>query len=180
MKSKFYFIFLLAALVMLSKLIFAQGVAVNEDESNPDPSAILHIQSLDKGLLIPRMADTYIADIASPADGLLIYNTSTKEFMYYDGALGIWKSIGGSSDGFRIIDADSDTWVSVEDYPDDDTVRISLAGTPKLNVTPNGIELLNTGFSVFIGEDAGINDDLSYNQNINIGYASGFSKCRWF
>lgn len=177
MKSKITFLIYFTAMILIallfSKTMIAQ-VAINEDESDPDPSAMLHVQSLNKGLLVPRMADTYIADITSPADGLLIYNTDTKEFMYYDGAVGNWKSIGGSSDGFRIVDADSDTWVSVEEYPDDDTVRITLAGIPKLNVTPNGIELLNTGYSVFIGEDAGKNDDLSLNQNINIGSASGY------
>jgi len=37
------------------------------------------------------------------------------------------------------------------------------------------IEVLNTGQSVFLGEGAGANDDLSTNQNIFIGYQAGYT-----
>lgn len=48
----------------------------------PDPSALLEIQALDKGLLIPR-TDTLA--ITNPATGLLIYTVTDSSFWYYDG-----------------------------------------------------------------------------------------------
>ena len=50
----------------------------------PDPSALLEIQALDKGLLIPR-TDTLA--ITNPATGLLIYTPTDSSFWYYDGIL---------------------------------------------------------------------------------------------
>ena len=41
-----------------------------------DPSAILNLQSNDKGVLIPRMTTAQRTAIANPAVGLMIYNTS--------------------------------------------------------------------------------------------------------
>jgi uncharacterized protein (TIGR02145 family) len=44
--------------------------------ANGDASAILDLQSSSKGLLIPRMTSTERSAIASPAAGLMIYNTT--------------------------------------------------------------------------------------------------------
>lgn len=43
--------------------------------TTPSASAKLEIASTDKGLLIPRMTSTQKGNIASPANGLLIYQT---------------------------------------------------------------------------------------------------------
>ena len=43
----------------------------------PDPSAILDIQSTEKGFLWPRLSTTERNAIASPAKGLIIFNTTT-------------------------------------------------------------------------------------------------------
>ena len=48
----------------------------------PDPSALLEIQALDKGLLIPR---TDTLSIVNPATGLLIYTVTDSSFWYFDG-----------------------------------------------------------------------------------------------
>lgn len=48
----------------------------------PDPSALLEVQALDKGLLIPR-TDTLA--IPNPATGLLIYTPTDSSFWYFDG-----------------------------------------------------------------------------------------------
>ncbi|RXM50617.1 MULTISPECIES: hypothetical protein [unclassified Chryseobacterium] len=67
-------------LVFGSFSVYSQTGSVGINTSNPDPSAILHLNSSDKGLLIPRIAlqnETDITTIASPAKGLVIYNTNT-------------------------------------------------------------------------------------------------------
>ena len=65
---------------------FAQGVGVNTDNSTADPLAILDIKSTSKGLLAPRMTQAQRNAIASPAIGLLIYQTdATAGFYTYNG-----------------------------------------------------------------------------------------------
>jgi hypothetical protein len=59
---------------------YAQSIGINADGSAPDPSAMLDVKNVNKGLLIPRVALTGTSDvatIASPAVSLLVYNTAT-------------------------------------------------------------------------------------------------------
>lgn len=92
-KTKLYFIIYLAAMLMLSKLIIAQGVAINEDDSEADPSAILDIKSSDKGLLIPRMTQLEIQGIVNPANGLLVFCTTDDIFYTFVSTENSWKEI---------------------------------------------------------------------------------------
>ena len=67
----------------------AQGIAVNGDGSDPHASAILDVKSTTKGQLMPRMTLAQRNAIASPAQGLIIYQTDgVTGFYFYDGA---WK-----------------------------------------------------------------------------------------
>ncbi len=50
--------------------------------TTPDPSAMLHVHATDKGILIPRMTAAQRIAIASPAEGLQVYQT--------DGVVGFW------------------------------------------------------------------------------------------
>ena len=50
----------------------AQNVGINDDGSQPDNSAMLHVKSTSKGLLIPGMTKDQRDLIESPANGLLI------------------------------------------------------------------------------------------------------------
>src|ERR1043166_8861742 len=55
--------------------------------TTPNASALLEISSTSKGLLISRMTQTQRNAIASPATGLLIYQTDkTPGFYYYGGS----------------------------------------------------------------------------------------------
>jgi hypothetical protein len=58
--------------------------------TNPDASAALEISSTKKGILFPRMTTTQRDAIASPAEGLMIYNTITNCINTYRGAT--WRS----------------------------------------------------------------------------------------
>ncbi len=60
--------------------------------TTPNTSSLLEMNSTTKGLLIPRMTVTQRNAIATPAAGLMIYQTnSTSGFYYYDGTG--WKAI---------------------------------------------------------------------------------------
>ena len=53
--------------------------------TTPDASAQFDIASTTKGFLYPRMTDAQRAAIASPAEGLMIFNTTNKGVAYRDG-----------------------------------------------------------------------------------------------
>ena len=78
--------------------------------SSPDASALLDISSASKGFLIPRMTTAQRDAIASPVEGLLIYNTDTNQVNGY--ASGAWGAIGSggslwTQSGSNIYNANS-------------------------------------------------------------------------
>ena len=76
-----------ASFLLASQAAFSQGVAINEDNSSAAASAILDVKSTTKGMLAPRMTAAQKTAIASPATGLLIYQTDgTAGFYYYNGS----------------------------------------------------------------------------------------------
>ena len=73
----------------------AQGMAVNTSGAAANTSAMLDVSSTSKGMLIPRLATP--SSISSPATGLMVYNTTTNQFNYWNGSA--WTAIGGSPTG---------------------------------------------------------------------------------
>jgi uncharacterized protein (TIGR02145 family) len=71
-------------------------VSISHDGSNPDPTAMLEIKSTDKGFLPPRLTTEQRNSITTPAEGLLIFNTTTGCIDYFLG--GSWKSLGGATE----------------------------------------------------------------------------------
>lgn len=84
-------LFLFVALSSIS--LFAQSVAIGSGSLTPHSSAILDLQSNEKGFLAPRISNP--TSITSPATGLLVYNTTTNEFNVFDGTS--WQSISGAT-----------------------------------------------------------------------------------
>ena len=79
---------LIALLILITSFsnVKGQGVAINEDDSDPDASAILDVKSTEKGMLVPRMTSGQRTSIASPATGLLVFQTDGDiGFYFYDG-----------------------------------------------------------------------------------------------
>ena len=75
----------------------AQSVSVNNDGSAPDASAILDIQSTSKGILVPKMTKTHRDAIASPQNGLMIFQTVQLPGFYFNAgttSLPGWKKVG--------------------------------------------------------------------------------------
>ena len=72
-----------------------------------------------------------------------------------------------------IQDADNDTRVETERSGDDDIVRVRTEGTDRLQFRGQRIEPLNNGQSIFLGFDAGRDDNLTSNRNNFIGYLAG-------
>ena len=65
-----------------------EGIGTN----NPDPSSALDVTSTTQGMLIPRLTTAQRVAIASPAEGLRVYDTDTKDFWYFDGTVWVQES----------------------------------------------------------------------------------------
>ena len=61
----------------------------------PDPSALLDVSSKTKGLLMPRLTSLERDAISLPANGLMIYNTTTNDGELNTGTseLPTWKGL---------------------------------------------------------------------------------------
>ena len=93
--------------ILLSNFSFAQiGIGTNV----VDGSAILEMESTDKGVLLPRMTEAEKLAIVSPATGLTIYQTDSVNGFYYFNGSG-WNPLAGvqpaiektSNDGYRFV-----------------------------------------------------------------------------
>lgn len=144
-------------------------VAINTDGSSADGTAILDVKSTSQGLLIPRMTTSDRTGITTPANGLLVFDTDTKSVWFYELTSASWKEIYGSNNNTTLADADGDTKVEVEQTADDDAISFTMNNTKFIVFDSARIEILNSGSSVFIGENAGKNDDYSGNSNVAIG-----------
>jgi len=91
--KKLFLIFRLALpLIFLSEKAFSQNNNVGIGTLTPAPSAILDLNpsTNDKGFLVPRLTTAQRIAIASPANGLLIYDTNFNCFFYFSTA---WSSL---------------------------------------------------------------------------------------
>lgn len=99
---------LVTLLALSSSQIMAQGVAVGETNAAPDPSAMLDVQSVTKGMLIPRMNAVQRLAIAAPANGLMVFQIANdspggiwmpRGFWYWDGGQSKWIHLGDERTG---------------------------------------------------------------------------------
>ncbi|MFD2035313.1 hypothetical protein ACFSKL_10950 [Belliella marina] len=81
------------------KLVFATaffwglsllGITVSAQQTGirthtPHPSAVLDLQSTDKGVLSPRLSTAQKDAIVDPAEGLVVYDTDLKAYTFFDG-----------------------------------------------------------------------------------------------
>jgi hypothetical protein len=72
-----------------------------------------------------------------------------------------------------LADADNDTKIVVEQSADEDTIRFYTGGVEHFKMNDGRLSVENTGGSVFIGEGAGANDDLTDNNNVFVGHLAG-------
>ena len=168
------------ALVLNSKFVISQ-VGINDNNTSPDASAMLDVKSTTKGILIPRMTTTERNAISSAATGLMIYNTSTNTFDYYNGTVWIALTAGAIKE---LADADNDTKIQVEQSADEDSIRFDIMGTERLVMKRNignftMMSLPNNRRNVFIGQDAGLNttSPFAYRaaNNTFVGSQAGYS-----
>ena len=87
--------------------VIAQNVAITDDPSyHADTSAMLDVKSTSKGILIPRVTTTQRNAIQEPATGLLVFDTDSSSFFFYNetgwvnlshgNASGVWQTTGSN------------------------------------------------------------------------------------
>ena len=77
----------MSLLLMQNMNLFSQNVGINDDGSQPNTSAMLDVNSTTKGILTPRMTQSQRLTIATPATGLMVFQTdNTVGFYYYTGS----------------------------------------------------------------------------------------------
>ncbi len=180
---------LLLSIFFLNHAIAQNGVSISNNGTPPDASAMLDLQSSDKGLILPRVMLTstnVTAPVQSPALSLLVYNTNTAGsgatavtpgFYYWDGTQWVALKSAAGGQGWGLTGNTGTTaGTNFLGTTDNQPLSIQVNNTEKVRVETNGtISTLNIGNSVFIGEDAGLLDDLSNNSNVYIGKSSGAS-----
>lgn len=96
---KLKFILFALSFVALLQQAHSQNVGINGTGAAPDNSAMLDVSSTTKGMLTPRMTETERNAIATPATGLLIYQTdNTPGFYYYNGTVWTLLATGANND----------------------------------------------------------------------------------
>lgn len=79
---------------MTETTTFGGTLLVTDFDVTPNSAAAIEINSTDKGLLFPRMTTGERNNIASPPDGLVIYNTAVDSLQVRSN--GIWVNVGES------------------------------------------------------------------------------------
>lgn len=160
---------LLVIFYFIVNFIFAQteNVAINNDGTPPNPSAILDINSVNKGITFPRMNTAQRNAIVDPATGLIIYNLETDCIEYYAGLL--WLELCGAvaedntyPPGIYVSLKEDDiigdgtpikpyrTIVKgLEQMQLEDTMRVAIGTFTEMDTTINQ----KTGFSIIGGYD---------------------------
>lgn len=99
-------------LILGTQLNAQVGIGTN----TPDNSAMLEVQSSNKGLLFPRMTTVQRSGIAAPAAGLHVYDTNTKSLWFYNGSFWVnyaaQAKYGDVKSGIQA--ADHDGWVKLD------------------------------------------------------------------
>ncbi len=164
--------FMLVLAITFTTNLMAQ-VAINEDSSLPDASAMLDVKSTNKGVLVPRMTEAERNAITSPATGLFVYQTNgTTGFYYYDGTE--WGLIGS---GAISIDDLSDAKTGGNSVFLGDGAGANDDGTYNRNVAV-GYQSLNSNTNGYLNTASG-NESLYSNttgwDNTASGYQSLYS-----
>lgn len=138
----------LAVVLFVMMGSFAQNVSINSDGSTPDASAMLDVKSTSSGFLAPRMTAVQRGNIASPATGLLVYQTDgSAGYYYYNGSS--WVQVGPASGATQWTTTGSDI------YYNSGNVGIGTM-TPDAPLHVNGSVGINGNNTYFFGGYGGL------------------------
>ena len=131
MKQLFFILFLAIGLSLTSIRVAAQGFSFNTTGATAHSSAMLDVTSTSKGVLVPRMTTAQRNAIATPATGLIIFQTDgTPGYYYYSGSA--WTMVGNMPAGTaagQMLYWNGSAWVGVAAGTSGQTLVLN-GGTP--------------------------------------------------
>jgi hypothetical protein len=86
-----------AAILFSASVIAQQGVSISSTPILANPAAMLDVTSTSKGILIPRLTTVQRNAIGSVPDGLMVYDSTLKKYMYFNQAEIAWKLLGSDT-----------------------------------------------------------------------------------
>ncbi len=88
------------AFIVMS-LTSAAQVKIGSPAGAPDPKAVLELSDTARGFLLPRMTQAQMSAIATPPNGLMVYNSSTNSTYQYYQPTAQWRPmVADSSEWF--------------------------------------------------------------------------------
>jgi hypothetical protein len=88
-----------ACLLFLITMTTNMSAQVGIGTITPHASSVLELSSTTQGMLTPRMTTAQRVAIASPADGLMVYDTDLKSFYHYNSSVTSWNVINSGTTG---------------------------------------------------------------------------------
>jgi hypothetical protein len=98
---------LLLGVALLLTIITSAQIAISSNNAQSDPSAMLDVQSTQRGMLVPRMTMQQRNLIQSPATSLLIYQVDNTPGFYFNAgtpATPNWLSLQGAASNNAFTD----------------------------------------------------------------------------
>ena len=126
---------LLLTILLAAFCATAQNVAINNDGTTANGSAMLDVKSITKGFLMPRMTSAQRSAISLPVIGLLVFDTDTKTVWAYNGTA--WTNLSSAGGGGALS------------LPYDNTVALTGSAF-KLTNSGTSIEGTTTGISSIV------------------------------
>lgn len=146
--------------------------------TTPNASSILHIESNSQGLLTPRMTTAERTTIGSPANGLLVYDTTLSSFFYYDTPTTSWVKINGGKDGrvnYKLLRPDNFTTALATELSNGGGSRYLLNANTlyEVNGTLNLTIPIELNNAYIIGLDSGDDKLIKASGDLFIGATGG-------
>ena len=123
---------------------FSQGVAISATTAIPDGSAMLDVQSNNKGILVPRMTTAQRNAITSPATGLLIFQSDNPAGFYYNSgtpASPTWTPV--TTSGWNLTGNSGTTTGNFIGTTDNTSVLFKTNNTERVSISNTGTVLIN-------------------------------------
>ncbi|MBE0640382.1 MAG: DUF1566 domain-containing protein [Bacteroidales bacterium] len=188
-------ILLFAILCIIESQAFSQGVSINNSNTPPDPSAMLDVQSVERGFLPPRMSTAQRQSISNPADGLLVFDVDMQSLQIFaggnwyplqtgDGSQWVFDGVNLFFNGGKVgvgttnprqqlsVGSHLDLYSGVVNSPSTPSIRASQGNDLLINSFGEGLLIFNadggTGETRFFGGN-NLNEMMRLSQSGNLG-----------